>query len=433
MHVSVADAGTLRKQVTITYEADEVTSREAALLERYAGRMKVNGFRNGKVPSSLVKKRFGTAVTNEVQQALADEGLRKAMSDNELKPIGPMTNDETSTDAGLTFKVSFDVQPEIELPEPEAFDLPKGSTEPSDDEVTAELDQLRQRAGDHQDVAADATLIADDAITLTGKITAGEETVREIHDLSHIVGGYPIFGKEPSEVIELVADKKVGDAITFDTTLPGNFKPEAWAEKEVHIELTIQSAKRTVAAELDDDFAKKLGAENVEDLKTRVVHMIQHRKGDEQHRAQVDALTEQLIEKTSFELPPTLFAELVSQNLEQVRARAGDGEFNEDERKAEIEKEVERNLRQHLLLEAIASKYEVQASQQDLNQQIAMAAYQSGRKPEELARQLQESGRIMDVVSDIRQHKALELLRTKIVGEEEEHSHDHDHDHEHAH
>ncbi|MHC5067053.1 MAG: trigger factor family protein, partial [Planctomycetota bacterium] len=194
MQVSVADAGTLRKQVTVTYDAGEVASRESQLLQRYANQMNVKGFRNGKVPANLVKKRYGAAVRGEIQEALANEGLNQAITDNELKPIGPVEPEENELgNDGLKLVASFDVCPAIELPAAESLEVPIEETSASADEINEELDALSRRSGDHQDLADGDTVAKDDAITLAGAITAGDETVREIHDLNHLVGAYPLF------------------------------------------------------------------------------------------------------------------------------------------------------------------------------------------------------------------------------------------------
>jgi trigger factor len=418
MQVSVADTGTLRKQVTITFDAAEVSSRESTLLQRYAGRMSVKGFRNGKVPPKLVKQRFGEAVRGEVQEALSNEGLQQAMREHDLRPIGPLEPETNEiSDQGLTLIASFDVQPPLELPDPKSIDLPVEDTSASEQEVQAELDGIARRSGEHADVPEGETLAKDDAVTLSGKLTAGEETVRDIQDLNHLVGAYPLFGKEPDEVVAMVSQRKVGDVLEFDTTLPQSFKPEAWAGKDVHVAVTIQRAQRMTPAPLDDDFAKKLGTESLEQLTERVQQMLASRKEQELHGKRMEAMIDQPVEQTSFELPPKLFADLVDQRTQAELERAKQGEEAVDEAAIRETQQaaIERELRQHLLTEAIANTYEVRATQQDLQQQISMAAYQSGRQPQDVAKQLQESGQMMQVMSDIRSHKALETMLAKIL------------------
>ncbi|MDA3962696.1 MAG: trigger factor [Planctomycetota bacterium] len=422
MQISVADAGTLRKQITVTFDASEIKSREDQLLERYAGQMNMKGFRRGKVPAKLVRQRFGSAVRNEVQDALSQDGMSEAMKEHKLSPVGPVeTESNEISDEGFKLVTSFDVSPEISLPDGKDIEIPIEETGASAEEIDEELSGIAKRSGEHTDIAEGEALQRDDAITLTGKLSAGEETVRDIQDLNHLLGAYPLFGKDPEEVVAQVEKLKVGDVLEFDTTLPETFKPEQWAGKDCHVAVTIQRAQRMQAAEINDEFAKKLGAESAEQLRERVEQMISSRKEQELHGKQMEQMIAQLIEKTSFELPPKLYGDLVEQHLEQevAKAKQGDEAESEEDVRSKCEgtqkESVEKELRQHLLVEAIADTFEVQATQQDLNQQITMAAYQSGRQPQEVAKQLQESGRIMQVMADIRHHKALETMLQKVL------------------
>ena len=168
-------------------------------------------------------------------------------------------------------------------------------------------------------------------------------------------------------------------------------------------------------AALDDELAKKMGAESIDELKERIEQMISSRKEDAARREQGEELFKALLEQTSFELPPKLVEAMIEENLQQLAGSESDK--SADEIKAEHEEkttsDVNDHLRRTLIMDAIADKFE--ASREDLNQQIFMAAYQSGRKPEEVAKQLQESGRIYEVMSDIRQHKAIELFLSKVL------------------
>ena len=424
MQVVVDDAGKLRKRVTLTIAADELAGRENQLLDRYAGQVNLRGFRKGKAPKAVVRQRFGDAVTQEAQEAMLREAFQQALSDNELQPVGPLAPEEPSTDDGLVQVIEFDIAPTIDLPEPTSIAIESGESDASDEEVQEEIDNLCQRMGQQQDLGDDDTIVADDILTLTGSITAGEETVRDVHDLHHIVGATPLFGTEPEAVIAACADKSVGSQLELTTTLPDNFRPEEWVNKEATVSVTIQKAQRQAPAELNDELAKRIGAEDVDALRTRISEGISARKADQQRGEQIESLVEKLIEGTSFDLPEKLVESLIEQNIEssieQRKQADAEADVNEDEVREEVTGEVDRGLRRQLLMDAIAKEYNVQATQQDINQQIAMAAYQSGRKPEDIAKQLQESGRLMEVANDIRQHKALELFLSKALGEDVE-------------
>lgn len=417
MDVQIADVGTLRKQLTLTYSEKEVDQRASKLLKTYGGQAKVEGFRSGKIPLSVLKRRYGKAAREQTVDQLLQDGMREAIEDHKLKPLGPINDEERQTDEGIKLVTSFDVHPEVVLPDPDSFEITREDISVSEEEVEEELAGLARRSGETKDLEADADLQADDTITLSGKITSGDETVREVHDLNHLLGSYPLFGTSHEEVLEMVKGKKVGDELAFDTTLPEHFHPDEWAGKDAHVSVTIQRAQRLQPAEIDDAFAKSLGVEEgVGALRERVEESIKSRKENQQHQEQLEQVTEQLVEKTDFEVPQAILDTITKEQLAQAKT-GGDEEQPDEET---VRAEQERMLRRHIAISAVAEQFEVQATQQDLQQQIMMAAYQSGRQPQELAQQLEESGRMPQVIADIREAKAVETLLAKVLGDDEE-------------
>ncbi len=420
MQVVISDAGKLRKELTISYTKEELEQRKQSLFDKYASQIKMKGFRNGKVPKSLVKKRFGDSIQAESIDAMVNEGVRKGIIDNDLNPVGQFSEGTPDTSDGLNYATSFDIHPEVSLPSTDVFNITVEDNAVTDEEIAEELEATLRRAGENQDLDADAVLIEDDSVTLIGKITSGDETIREITDLRHLLGAYPLFGKDPKEVLELAKDLKTGDSLEFDTTLPEAFKPEEWANKEAHVSVTIQSALRLMPAELNEELLKRFGVENEEDLNARIKESIEGRKTNAAHDQQINELTEQLIEKSTLELPEKMYADMIEASLKDAAdKKEGDEELTDDE-KAEAEKNVTDYLRRMFILGTIAQENNIETTQEDLQQQIMMAAYRSGQKPEDIAKNLQESGQINQVSAEIREAKSLEFFLGTIIGTDEE-------------
>ncbi|MFW5860253.1 MAG: trigger factor [Planctomycetota bacterium] len=418
MQATVEDCGPLRKRVTVSYEPQEIAAREQELLQRYAGQVRMKGFRPGKTPQSVVRSRYGKAVKSEAREQLIKEGFESAVDEKGLQPIGPTEVEATSEENGLSHTIVFDVRPTFELPDPKSLDLPQEDTDASEEEVQQELDQLSRRMGSYTDLDGETPVAAEDVLILSGRITAGDETVREVQDLHHILGSYPLFGVEAADMVEKAAGKTVGDEIAFDTTLPENFKPEEWAGKAAHVSVSIQQAQRLTPATIDEAFATRLGAGSPEELRERVAQSIEGRKINALIEQQNTAMVTQLIERCSFDLPQQLLETVVDQRTQVAMARPENiGKEGDDKAQAEREarEQAERMLRELLIMHHVAETYDVKVTNQDFQQQLMMAAYQSGRKPDEIAKQLQETGRIHEVADDIRQHKALEVLRQLIT------------------
>jgi trigger factor len=424
MQIDIADVGTLRKQLTVTYSADEFRSRQSELLERYSSQVNLKGFRNGKVPKAVLKKRFGQQVEAEVMEQMLNKAVQQGLQDHKLHPVGPSEDSKPETENGLRYVTSFDIRPEIELPEPASLTVVRGDLSPSDEEVQEEIESILRRAGQTRPLTDEETLIQDDQVTVSGKITSGDDTIREIHDLNHVLGAYPLFGKPAEQVLALTADKKAGLELEFDSTLPDTFRPEEWAGKEAHIQITIQQASRLAPAELNKDLFERFGVEDEAGFRERVIENLRSRKENTQHRAQTEELTEQLINQTSFELPERLLSDMIESHLQQAVQRAKQQDENADEEAVRKDEEpqakdrAERFLRRNFIMEVIAERYEIEASREDLQQQIMMAAYQSGQRPEEIIKYLQDSGQIHQVAAEIREAKALEHFLSLVIGDE---------------
>lgn len=419
MQATINDTGTLRKQVTVTYSEAEVDVRREAVLKKLTGQVKLDGFRPGKSSKALVAKRFGSAAVQQAREELADEGFNQALKQHQLKPIGPITNESLKAEKGLELVVSFDVKPTLTLPEPSTITVTKDEVSVSDAELQTALDNLCKRAGAQAALEAGETIVADDGVTLTGTVTVDGSEVRKLHDFHHLVGGYSLLGTTPENVIALFKDKKVGDALDFTTTLPKTFSPKEAAEKEARISVTIQSAQRQRAAVADEALAKRLGVDDIATLKLRLGEQLKQQKEGELHQKQIAELTDVLLSKVVVTLPQRLLENALKENLDGRLQKAKDeNKGAEDLAKLaeETKAEVEKGLKRHLIIDAVADQHEVQVTREDLESQIQMAAKRSNRNPQEIADQLQKSGQINQVVAEIREAKALEVLLDKVLG-----------------
>ncbi len=426
MQATINDTGTLRKQVIVTYSQAEVEVRREKVLAQLSGQVKLDGFRPGKSSKAIVAKRYGNAAAQKATEELADEGFNEAIKKHQLKPVGPIKNESLKADNGLELIVSFDIKPSITLPDPSTISVTKEEISVTDDDVQKNLDQLCKRAGSMSAITDGETIQEDDSITLTGSVTVDGKEVRKLHDFHHLVGGYSLLGTAPEEVIKLCKDKVVGGQLSFSTTLPKTFTPAEAAEKSAQIEVTIQSAQRQRPAEANDDLAKRMGVEDLATLKTRLKEQLVQQKEGELHQKQINELTEALLTNVSITLPDQLREESLKSNLEPRVTKAKEEKKSDEEiakMTEETTAEVEKSLKRFLIIDAIAEQLQVQVTREDLESQITMAAMRSGRKPQDIADQLQKSGQVNQVVAEIREAKSLEVMLDKVLGRESNPAH----------
>ena len=418
MQVTVVDAGTLRKQVTISYSVEEFATRRAQVLKQLAGEVKLPGFRPGKSSLPLLEKRYGAAATAHTEERLADEAFGDAVKEKNLQPVGPVATDSVARENGFAVTVSFEVKPTVSLPEAKSFSVTAAAAVVADSELDEQLATLARRAGTMSPLAEGETVIEDDSVTVSGTVSVAGAEVRKLHDFNHLVGGYPFFGKPPAEVVTVFQGAKTGDTVTFTTTLPSSFTPAEHAGKEASITVALQATNRLRAAALDDEFAKRLGAGSFDQLKELLKARLQAGKESEVRSKQVNELTDQLLAKVEVELPPTLLAATVKDAQDAAVKRAeGQGKKGDELEAAKTEAvaEATKGLKRFLILDALATQLAVEVTNDDLSDQIRMAASQTGRKPEEIAKQLRESGRANQVAMEIREAKAIETLLDQVL------------------
>ena len=417
MQFTLADAGTLRKQLTLTYTQSEVAARRSSVLREFSGEVRLNGFRKGKTSNAVLEKRFGGAAAERTEELLVQEGLRKAFSENKVEPVGPMENESIDRADGLRLVLSFEIKPAIVLPDPKSLGIVDEAITVPDADIEAAVVTISRRGGTMGPLAADETVIADDSITISGAVSAGGAEVRKLHDHHHLVGGSQFFGKPDAEMVAALAGKKVGDTVAFDTTLPKNFSPAEHADKAAQVSFTIVAAERLRAATADDAFAQRMGfpamAQMRDALRTRMTDM----KTGELRQKQVKQLTDALLEKTSVEIPPKLLEKALADADKSAEADVAAGKATDAEAAKKTAREnVTRALKRTMILDAIASSRNVGVTRQDLAEQIQLAAQQTGRKPEDIAAQLQKSRQGDQVIAEIREAKAVETFLDEALG-----------------
>lgn len=420
MQVEIADHGTLAKRVSISYTPDEVKSRREQVLRKLGTQVKLPGFRPGKSTVAVIEKRFGSEATARAEEELANEGLNQAVKEHALKPIGPIQPIDSAREQGLRLTFGFEIRPAVVLPDPKSLVITRDEVKVEDQQVDDAIATLSRRGGQLTPLAEGETAQADDSITLTGKVTVDGAVARELHDFHHLVGAYPLLGRKPEEVVELLKGKTVGATLEFSTTLPPSFTPAEFAGKEAQVAVTLASANRTRPAPIDDELAKKMGLPDLGALKTALRMNIGRNLENQQHQRQLDELTVDLLAKTQIELPPKLLENLIADRMKAALAQLPADKADDAEAKAKAEadarKGAEESLKRHIILSAIGEQHKVTVTREDLEQQIRMAAQRSGQTPEAISKRLMESGQINNVVEEIREAKTLEVFLDLALG-----------------
>ena len=391
MQVTETKSEGLSREFKVALPANEIEEKISHRLKELARTAQMPGFRPGKVPVSVLRKKYGSSVLGEVleravndssQQALAEKGLRPAM-----QPQIEITPFEDGGDLEYTIAVEL-------LPEIKPVDFSKIKLErliPKTDDAAME-----KTLADIAAAQGDSAAIKDDRETKTGDVlvidflgqVGGEEFAggkAEGYELT-LGSGTFIPGFE-----EQLIGVKVGDKIEVKVKFPDSYGAAELSGKDAVFDVTVNELKETVPSAIDDELAKKVGMENLEALK-KSIREEQESKFNEMSRMILKrALLDELSAAHDFEIPEklldrefdTIWKQFEEQRKKDKDAGQGSEEKTDDEHKKDFREIAERRVRLGLLLSEVGRANNVQISQEDVNSQLmAEARRHPGREKE---------------------------------------------------
>ena len=391
MQVTETKSEGLSREFKVALPANEIEEKISHRLKELAQTAQMPGFRPGKVPVSVLRKKYGPSVLGEVleravndssQQALAEKGLRPAM-----QPQIEITSFEDGGDLEYTIGVEL-------LPEIKPVDFSKIKLErliPKTDDAAME-----KTLADIAAAQGDSAAIKDDRETKTGDVlvidflgqVSGEEFAggkAEGYELT-LGSGTFIPGFE-----EQLIGVKVGDKIEVKVKFPDSYGAAELSGKDAVFDVTVNELKETVPSAIDDELAKKVGMENLEALKKSIREEQESEFNEMSRMILKRALLDELSAAHDFEIPEklldrefdTIWKQFEEQRKKDKDAGQGSEEKTDDEHKKDFREIAERRVRLGLLLSEVGRANNVQISQEDVNSQLmAEARRHPGREKE---------------------------------------------------
>ncbi len=404
LRISLQEEERWRRRFSVTVLASYVQEEERRAAEKLASRVKMKGFRKGRVPSGVVKSRFGPAVRQETLDRIIGDAYRQALASENLSPIseGEIEDLSYEPEQDLTFQISFDVQPEIEVSRLGGFAVERPSLDVGDEQVEKVLQRLREQNGAWKPVEDGRPEDGDLAGVRIRKLDEEEDSERE-YDL--VLGE----GNAIPDVEEAVKSLAIGETGEFTVTFPDDFPNEDRRGDEERIEVTVTTRKALELPELDDDFARQLGDfQDLGDLRAKVREDLT-RDAEEQAESVVRGrLTEFLLEANAFEVPRSMVERYVD-------AVAGDQSGVPEERLQEfregVRPEAERAVKRLLLVDRIAHTQGLEATEEEIDQRIEEIAARNDSTAAEVYASLQKAGRLETLEREITERKVFDFLK----------------------
>jgi trigger factor len=421
------------RELVIDVPADEVSRAWAKVSAAYRKHAKIPGFRAGKVPESVIRRRFGAEIRKEVIDSLLPERFNKGVADLGIRPVGQPQVTELSLEDGtpLHVKAVFEFIPSFSIDGYKDVTVTKPSVEVTEEEFKQELAQLRDSRATIEPVEEDRALADGDwaQISYKGEIQkdateTAAEGAPEAQPLSGEDTLVEVGGKDTVEAFNgALRGAKPGQELKVEVIYPADYAEAKLAGKTVAYDVTVKGIKKRILPELNDEFAKEIGHyESYADLEKSVREYMENRKRRSVESETKDRLFAALSEKFAFAVPESLVQDQIDTRLERgLRALAAQGMQPEQMRKLDFAKlrgaqreSAVAEVRANVLLDRIAGEENITVSDEEMDRELQIAAIQSREPLDALKVRLTKEGGLARIREQLRREKTASVLYERL-------------------
>jgi trigger factor len=384
-----------------------VQAEEDKTARHYATSVRLPGFRPGKAPAAMVKKRFKDAIRQQVLETLVQEAFKEVMEREKLDVAAQPHVHDVKFDDGqpLTFELHLEVKPTIALARTEGFRVTRSAKAVTDDTVSEQIEKLRDDKATWAPVEEQPREGDMVKVSLATPEKVGDE-MPEGSSYDLVLGG----GQAIPGVEELVMELKPGETKERVVKWPDDFPDEAQRGTTKNVRVTLKEVKRKSSPALDDAFAREVGDfDSLEALRTAVrADMEEHSTRDADALVR-QSLLDQVAEANPFDVPPSWISRMIDAYMQAYEIPADQKQQFATEFAAVAEKQVRRDM----LIDTIAEQQQLTATEKDVDDRVAKVAEQRKADPGQVYSSLQKAGRLPEIERSITEEKVFEWLTSR--------------------
>ncbi len=415
-----------QRELTIEIPADVVKSETEQLINRYTKVANIPGFRKGKVPAGVIRQRFAEDIKGEIVEQLVPRYFREEVQKQGLSPVSQPRVTDLHFHEGepLKFTARFEVFPEFTITPYDDIKVETIDSTVSDEEVETALENLRQQHATYTPVEEDRGLADGEYAVVSFKGTPKEGEGEpdpeakpvEVDEVMVEIGG----SNTVAEFSDNLRGAKAGETRTFDVKYADDFSDKRLTGKTMSYEANVKGIRNKNVPELNDDFAKELGAElnTMDELRNRLrENMVAEKQHEAEHQGK-DKIVEELVKRNDFPIPETMLDSQIDLRLERgLRALAAQGMTTEHMKKMDLgrlragqREGALREVKASLILEQIADNEKIEISDEELDREVETMALQAKQPVEKVRARLTEDGGLDRIRHRLRNEKTLDFL-----------------------
>jgi trigger factor len=409
----IKDISSYKRRLEIEVDDSEVGPYLEKAYHSYQKKINIDGFRKGKAPLSIIKKRFGDAIRAEVTDDMIQKFYKKAVEEEKLSVVSPANILDFSFGEGgpLKFTAEVEVEPEIEITDYKGFKVEKEIMKVTNDDVNTTLEMLQEQKAERHPVKGSAA---------PGHIIEGNVQALDS-------SGVPLVGNKWENVVielgkpplgELVQDQllgvAVGDKKQFTIIQPERDVDGKVSQKESRYSIDVKSIQEKTLPELNDEFAKAMGEfQNFEELKEDILQRLKLQKDDEAERLLNTRLVDEIIRRNDIEIPPSMVENVLQSSWAEYEKNP-DRDIDENKFREENRASVIWNIKWHLIQKKIIEMEGLEVSDQEVESEIEKMAKASPKNEKRIKAQFKDPSRRRRVKENLLEQKLLRMIKDNI-------------------
>ncbi len=435
MEINATKVDNANAKVEIKIDKSEVEKQGEKIAKNLAKTMDVPGFRKGKVPVAIVKKRYGEKIEQDAEAELVREALDKALEELGIQKdqmLGePAFVKYEKEGEAIEMEIEIGVRPEIDTSGYEEVIPDYEVPEVTEEEVQKRIEELAEAMAQFKEVEEDRPAKEGDLVVIDFKGTLEDGTEIEGGSAQNfelrLGSGQFIPGFE-----EQVVGMKKGETETIEVTFPEDYPNKELAGKKAKFEVTLHSIKEKEPVAIDDELAKKMLQKEdatLEELKKEIKMQLENEKLSKLYNEELKPkLMEALVEKFEFDLPKNIVEQEIDVQLNNKAAQMSEEEIEELKNnpeklqalREELRPEAEKSVKATFIVDALAKEEGVIVEDQEVVQTIYYEALQMGRNPQEILEAYQKQGLLPAIKMAMIEDKLLSKLLAKKLPKEEQ-------------
>lgn len=423
LDVQIEKAGPCRKHVRVRVPRKDIEHFYEDALGELSGTAAVPGFRVGHVPRKLLEKRFRKEIGGQVKQKVLVASLQQVEDEHNLQPINEPDIDietlEIPEQGDFAYEFDVEVRPEFDLPDYRGMKIERPNRETTDEDVTAYLRRFQSEYGEWETV--DGPAEEGDAVQCAVEFRHGERPLRKLDHVTLQLK--PVLRFQDAELQgfdDLMRGAKAGDVREADLTVSQEAATIEMRGEPVHATFRVAEVRRMRLPEMNSEFLERIGVESEEELRQQIRNILERQVKFQQRQEIRQQVLGKITESADWDLPDDLVRRQTENaihrevlEMQQAGFTVRDIRARENEIRQRALSTTRQALKEHFVLDKIATTETIEVSEQDIDTEIAMMAMSRGESPRRLRARLVKSGVIENLEAQIRERKAVDCVLDK--------------------